>query len=97
MLKIGYIYTVKLLSQKKMNKKKANYRTDFLLPKNNFLVGLGSVLNIAGAYFGYNYSKSEKEADFKSIYSDWKNIGEDFRVSKEKFEKDNKDNLCLNF
>ena len=58
-----------------MNKKKANYRTDFLLPKNNFLVGLGSVLNIAGAYFNYNYSKSEKDADYKAMYSDWKNVG----------------------
>ena len=97
MRKIAYIYTVKFLNQKEMNKKKANYRTDFLLPKNNFLVGLGSVLNIAGAYFNYNYSKSEKDADYKAMYSDWKNVGEDFKVSKEKFEKDNKDKLCLNF
>ncbi|EHO07736.1 MULTISPECIES: hypothetical protein [Myroides] len=80
-----------------MNKKKANYRTDFLLPKNNFLIGMGSVLNIAGAYFSYNYSKSEKEADYKAIYSDWKNIGDDFKVSIEKFEKDNKEELFLNF
>lgn len=80
-----------------MKKKKETYRTDFLLPKNNFLVGLGSVLNIAGAYFTYNYSKSENEADLKAIYSDWKNIGDDFKKSKQKFEKDNKDKLCLNF
>lgn len=80
-----------------MNKKKAKYRTDFLLPKNNFLVGLGSVLNIAGTYFTYNNSKSEKEADSKALYSDWKNIGNDFRLSKRKFEKENKGKLCLNF
>ncbi len=76
--------------------KKVNYRLSFLLPKNNFLVGLGSVLNISGAYFKYNYSKSEEQADFKAIYSDWENIGEDFKLSKEKFEKDNSDKLCLN-
>lgn len=81
---------------KKMNKKREKYRTDFLLPKNNFFVGLGSVLNIAGSYFEYNYSKSEKEADCKAIYSDWQNVGDDFRKSKEKFERDNKGKLCLN-
>ena len=80
-----------------MNKRRPRYRTNFLLPRNNFLVGLGSVLNIAGAYFDYNYSKSEKEADFKAMESDWQNVGDDFRMSKEKFEKDNKDKLCLNF
>lgn len=62
-----------------MNKRRS-YKTDFLLPKNNFLVGLGSVLNIAGNYFDYSYSKSEKQADFKAIQSDWKNIGDDLQV-----------------
>ena len=40
-----------------MKKRKTIFKTDFLLPKNNFFVGLGSVLNIAGSYFDYNYSK----------------------------------------
>lgn len=79
-----------------MNKKKIKYRTNFLLPKNDFLVGLGNVLNISGSYFDYNYSKSEKEADYKAIFSDWENIGEDIRKSKEQFKKENKDKLCLN-
>lgn len=92
-----YIYMIKFKSNKIMNKKRVKYRTDFLLPRNNFLIGLGSALNIAGAYFDYNYSKSEKEADFKAIASDWQNVGDDFRKSKEEFEKDNKDKLCLNF
>lgn len=77
--------------------KKANYRTDFLLQKTNFWVGLGSVLNIAGSYFKYNYSQSATEADNKAIYSDWMNVGDDFKVSKKQFEKENKDKLCLNF
>lgn len=80
-----------------MNKKRVKYRAGFSFPKNNFFLGLGSVLNIAGAYFNYNYSKSEKEADYKAMYSDWKNIGDDFKVSKEKFERNNKDKFCLNF
>ncbi|MFD2037017.1 hypothetical protein ACFSKL_19590 [Belliella marina] len=80
-----------------MSKKKEKYRTDFLLPKNNFLVGMGSVLNIVGSYFDNNYSKSGNEADLKAMVSDWQNVGDDFRQSNEKFEKDNKDKLCLNF
>lgn len=89
----NYVYLNKKV---KMNKRRIKYKTSFLLPKNDFLVGLGSVLNIAGSYFDYNYSKSEKEADYKAMYSDWENVGEDIRRSKEKFEKENKDKLCLN-
>ncbi len=80
-----------------MNKKRVKYKTDFLLPRNSFFVGLGTVLNIPGAYFDYNYSKSDEDADFKSITSDWQNIINDISVAKEKFEKDNEDKLCLNF
>ena len=40
-----------LQQEKKLNS------TTFLLPKNNFWVGLGSVFNIFGKYFAYNYSK----------------------------------------
>ena len=68
---------------------KTKYRTTFLLPKNNFWVGFGSVLNIAGSYFDYNYSNSDVDADKKALFSDWFMVGEDFKKSKEKFEKDN--------
>lgn len=37
------------------------------------------------------------EADFIALTSDWQNIGNDIRKSKEKFEKDNKSKLCINF
>lgn len=77
-----------------MNKKK--YTTDFLLPKNNFWVGFGSVLNIAGSYFDYNYSNSDAEADSKALFSDWINIGNDIKVAKVKFEKIYSDKLFLN-
>lgn len=68
---------------------KIKYKTTFLLPKNNFWVGFGSVLNIAGSYFDYNYSNSGADADKKALFSDWFMVGEDFKKSKEKFEKDN--------
>lgn len=77
-----------------MKKIRKIYSTDFLLPKNNFLVGLGSVLNLSEAYFEYNYSKSDIEADFKALYSDWQNIGNDIEKSTRKFETENSQELC---
>lgn len=78
-----------------MKKRNIRYKTDYLLPKNNFWVGMGSILNIAGSYFEYNYSKSDNEADLKALTSDWDNVGEDIRKSKISFEKKNKHKLCL--
>jgi hypothetical protein len=53
------------------------YRTDFLFSRPSFLIGAGSVLNIAGNYFSFNYSKSDIAADHKAIESDWGTIGQD--------------------
>ena len=78
-----------------MKKRTIRYKTDYILPKNNFWVGMGSVLNIAGSYFEYNYSNSESEADLKALISDWENVGDDMRKSKEQFESKNKHKLCL--
>ncbi len=78
-----------------MKKRTIKYKTDYLLPKNNFLVGMGSILNLAGSYFEYNYSKSEKEADLKALISDWNNTGNDIKKAKESFEFDNRQKLCL--
>lgn len=80
-----------------MNKRRTKYRTDFLLPKNNFIVGLGSVLNIAGSYFEYRTSKTNTEADLKALYSDWENVGEDFREAEREFRKINSDKLSSSF
>jgi hypothetical protein len=77
-----------------MKKRSIKYKTDHLLPKNNFWVGLGSILNIAGSYFDYNYSKSGYEADLKALMSDWENIGEDICNSKITFEIENKHKLA---
>lgn len=78
-----------------MYNKTEKYKTDFLLPKNNFLVGLGSIFNLAGSYFEYKYSRSEQEADRKALMSDWFNVGNDIKLSKEKFEKEHSKELCL--
>lgn len=43
-------------------------------------VGMGSVLNLMGNYFEYNYSKSDFAADNKALISDWLNVGNDFQM-----------------
>ena len=78
-----------------MKKRNVRYRTDYLLPKNNFWVGMGSILNLSGSYFEYNYSRTEKEADLKALISDWDNVGNDIRKAKENFESENRKKLCL--
>lgn len=78
-----------------MRKRNIRRRINVLLPKNSFLVGFGSVINVAGSYFEYNYSNSERLADYKSLKSDWENVGKDFKKSKVKFENINKKELSL--
>ena len=80
---------------KHMRTKKFKTRTDFLLPRNNFLVGMGSVLNIAGKYFDYKYSRTGLEADAKALRSDWEMVGNDLRDAKQGFEKKYSKELCL--
>lgn len=53
------------------------YRTDYLFTTPSFLIGMGSVLNISGKYFMFNYSPSGQEADARAIESDWGVIGDD--------------------
>ncbi len=58
-----------------MSKKK--YQTDFLFANNDFIIGAGSVMNIGGNYYEFNYSDSPKEADRKAIGCDWGVVGQD--------------------
>lgn len=55
------------------------FKTNQFFPRTGFLKGMGSVLNISGKYFDFNYSKSDSEADAKAIASDWGMIGQDFQ------------------
>ena len=61
--------------------KKCNFHTDFLTPDTGFLVGAGSVFNIAGSYFDFAISKTELEADLKALTCDWAMVGEDIEVA----------------
>lgn len=62
-----------------MKKRRLKFSTDFLLPRNNMVVGAGSVLNLSGSYFKYKTSKDDIEADLKALNSDWINVGEDIK------------------
>jgi hypothetical protein len=62
-------------------KKIKKYRSDFLFVTPSFLVGAGSVLNIAGNYFKFNYSSTDEQADAKAIESDWGVIGIDIETA----------------
>ncbi len=54
---------------------KKYYMTDHLFPRTNSIIGAGSIFNIAGNYFEFNYSSSDEEADSKAIESDWGTVG----------------------
>lgn len=55
------------------------FKTNQLFPRTGFITGMGSVLNIAGGYYRFNYSKTEGEVDAKAIASDWGMIGQDMQ------------------
>ena len=59
--------------------KKSFYRTDFLFPKMDFLIGAGSILDLFASYFTFNSSSSEEKADATAIESDFGVVGEDIR------------------
>lgn len=66
---------------------KNKYRTDVLFAHSGFFVSMGSIFNIAGKYFEYNYSDSPKEADDRAIENDWGIIGNDLETTIEKNPK----------
>jgi len=78
-----------------MNEQK-KYRTDFLTA-NFFVIGMGSVYNIAGNYFKYNSSETAEEADCLAIANDWRIVGQDLSDSIHNFEKENEDQLVIPF
>ena len=60
-----------------MVKFKRLYYTTFLFPKANFISGMGSVFNLPGNYYNFDYSETPEEADSKAVGNDWGVIGDD--------------------
>lgn len=57
--------------------KSKNRSSSRLCSSSSFIIGMGSVLNISGSYFNYNYSNTGTEADNKAIQRDWEIIGQE--------------------
>ncbi len=57
------------------------YKSDFLFSNSSFWSGFGSSFNLAGNFYNFNTSKSEKEADNKAIRSDWSVVGENLNIA----------------
>lgn len=77
-----------LLKMTDLKNKKTHIRQSSRLYANsNFVIGMGSIFNIVGEYFNYNYSKSGAEADNKAIKRDWEIVGEDLSNSISILEK----------
>ena len=55
--------------------------TDYLFSKTGFMIGLGSVINLAGNYYLFNGSKTAAEADRRALASDWAMVAEDLRYA----------------
>jgi hypothetical protein len=78
-----------------MNRK--NYHTDFLFVTPSFFQGMGTVFNIGGKFFEYNYSDSGLEADERAIESDWGVVGLDIHNSIQSFSSKLKNQEILHF
>jgi hypothetical protein len=60
------------------------YRTNRLFHRTSVLDGIGSIINIPGNYFDFNYSNSGEEADRVAIENDWGVVGDDIRKAAKK-------------
>ncbi len=73
-------------SNRSRKRTKRFLKTAYLLPKNDFFIGMGSVFNIPGSYFNYYYSSTSKEADQNALQSDWSNVGRDIYLAMEEIK-----------
>lgn len=70
-----------ILGMTDITNKKIRMRSSRLYANSNFVIGMGSIFNIAGKYFDFNYSKSGIEADNKAIRRDWEIVGRELANS----------------
>ena len=53
--------------------------TGFLYSDPSLLKGAGTVINVWGNYYDFNYSPTPEEADERAIASDWRIVGKDIQ------------------
>ncbi len=61
-----------------MNDDLKDIQTGFLYSDPSLLKGMGSVINIWGNYYTFNYSETPEKADRKAIENDWGMVAQDF-------------------
>jgi hypothetical protein len=49
--------------------------SDFLFAQPSWLSGIGRLFDFWGLYGRYNNSRTERVADAKALYSDWRTVG----------------------
>ncbi len=81
------VETRKSVAKKRPGRVLYGMRSDFLFAPPSFLSGMGSVLDLFGHLDGYNFSRTEEEADWKAIYSDYRMIGQDIEDAMRVYER----------
>lgn len=54
-----------------------NHYTNRLFCQSTLLTGLGSVFNIVGNYYDFNYSSTPEDADQEALEADWEAVSDD--------------------
>ncbi len=67
--------------------KRKKHVTDFLFSTPSFLIGAGSVLNLEGNYYSFNFSNDPAQADALALASDFGCVGQDVQSVIEKLEE----------
>ena len=62
--------------------------TGFLYSDPSILKGAGTVLNVWGNYYTFNYSATPEEADERAIANDWKVVGHDLQSAMGRAEEE---------
>lgn len=70
-------------------------RTDFLFSTTGFLIGVGSVINMAGCYYAFNGSRTGQEADERALACDWAMVAEDLRGAMRQVDAGDPEQLLL--
>lgn len=71
-----------------METKNLKFKRGFRFPKIDFFTGIGSILDIQGNYYEFNFSESGEKADKRALASDWQSVGSAIKMAKKKFEEE---------
>ena len=66
---------------KRLNSAKYRGYTDYLFARPSIWQGIGSIADVWGTRWPYNYSDSETEADLRALRCDWVTVGNDLRLA----------------